>query len=433
MATVRVEIPQKLIPVFDGEADVRGSFGGRGSAKTRTFAKMSALRAYMWAKAGRNGIILCGRQFQNSLDDSSLEEVRQAILDEPWLADHFDIGEKYIRTRDGRVEYKFTGLDRNISSVKSKSRILLCWVDEAEQVSESAWVVLIPTIREEDSELWVTWNPERKGSATDKRFRSSNDPRYKICEMNWRDNDKFPAKLERDRQRDMEERPDLYEHIWEGGYKTFVEGAYFSKCLAVAADEGRIGHVSADPYLPVKLFADIGGTGAKSDAFVFWACQFVNQEIRVINYYEAQGQDIGTHMAWLRANDYGPETAEVYLPHDGATHDKVFAVSYESAFQSAGYRVEVVPNQGRGAAGARIEAVRRRFPQCWFNEDTTIAGREALGFYHEKIHEERQVGLGPEHDWASHGADAFGLMAICYRAPSAWDDKPIKRNIQGIA
>ncbi len=197
MPTAQIEIPNKLIPVFDGEADVRGAYGGRGSAKTRTFAKMSAVRAYMWAAAGRNGIILCGRQFMNSLDDSSLEEVRQAILSEPWLADHFDIGEKYIRTRCGHVEYKFSGLDRNIASVKSKSRILLCWVDEAEAVTDNAWTVLIPTLREEDSELWVTWNPERKGSATDKRFRGSPDPRYKVIQMNWRDNPKFPEKLDR--------------------------------------------------------------------------------------------------------------------------------------------------------------------------------------------------------------------------------------------
>jgi phage terminase large subunit len=65
-------IPDKLVPVFQGEADVRASFGGRGSGKTRTFAKMTAVRAYMWDMALREGIILCGRQFMNSLDESSL-------------------------------------------------------------------------------------------------------------------------------------------------------------------------------------------------------------------------------------------------------------------------------------------------------------------------------------------------------------------------
>ena len=82
------------------------------------------------------------------------------------------------------------------------------------------------------------------------------------------------------------------------------------------------------------------------------------------------------------------------------------------------FKVEVIPNQGSGAAAMRIEAVRRIFPKCWFNDATTEAGRDALGFYHEKKDEQRDVGLGPEHDWSSHAADAFGLMAIAYEEPS---------------
>lgn len=416
--TVRVEIPDKLIPVFAGEADVRGAYGGRGSAKSRTFAKMTAVRAYMWSMAGREGIILCGRQYMNSLDDSSLEEIRAAITSEPWLLQHFEIGEKYIRTKNGRVEYKFAGLDRNISSVKSKSRILLCWVDEAEPVSDSAWTVLIPTLREEDSELWVTWNPERKGSATDKRFRNNPDPRYKVAEINWRDNPKFPAKLERDRQRDMVERAEQYDHIWEGGYKTAIEGAYFAKHIVEARQQGRIGFVAADPLMTIRLFCDIGGTGAKADAFTIWAAQFIGVEIRWLKYYEVVGQPLDTHLAWMRANGYTPDRAQIWLPHDGANHDKVYSVSYESALKQAGYSVTVVPNQGRGAAAARIEAARRLFPSMRFDDAGCAAGIDALGWYHEKRDDQRNIGLGPEHDWASHGADAFGLGCVVYKPPA---------------
>ena len=66
----------------------------------------------------------------------------------------------------------------------------------------------------------------------------------------------------------------------------------------------------------------------------------------------------------------------------------------------------------------RIEAVRRVFPKIWFNEATTESGRDALGYYHERKDENRNVGLGPDHDWSSHAADAFGLMAINYEEPS---------------
>lgn len=431
MSAVQVALPEKLIDIFTGTADVRGAYGGRGSGKTRSFAKMSAVRTFMWDQAGREGIILCGRQFMNSLADSSLEEVKAAIRSEDWLAPHFEIGDKYVKTKSGRISYTFAGLDRSIESIKSKSRILLCWVDEAEPVTEEAWQILIPTLREEDSELWVTWNPKNKHSATQKRFRDSQDPLIKVAEINWRDNPKFPAVLERQRLRDLKERPDSYPHIWEGEFASILEGAYYAASLTKAKADKRIGRVSADPLMTIRLFVDIGGTGAKADAFAVWAAQFVGKEVRVLDYYEAVGQDLGTHLAWMRERGYSKDRAQIWLPHDGATQDKVYAVSYESALRSAGYKVKVVPNQGKGAAKARIEAARRLFPSMWFNQETTQPGLDALGWYHEKRDPDRNVGLGPEHDWASHGADAFGLMAIAYEEPSQkW--APIKYKETGV-
>jgi len=417
MSTAQIKIPDKLIPVFTAEADVRWANGGRGSAKTRTFAKMTAVRGYKWAREGRKGIILCGRQFMNSLDESSLEEIKAAILSEPFLADFYEIGEKYVRTKCGSIEYKFAGLDRNIASVKSKARILLCWVDEAEPVTEEAWQTLIPTLREEDSELWVTWNPKRKKSPVESRFAQTTDPRVVGTVMNYTDNPWFPAILERTRLKDLKERPESYGHIWEGEFATIVTGAYYAGRLTQAKADGRISRVRADPLMTIRLFCDIGGTGAKADAFTIWAAQFIGREIRVLNYYEVVGQPIDAHLAWMRDNDYTHDRAQIWLPHDGGTQDRVFDVSYESALKAAGYKVTVVPNQGKGAASARIEAVRRLFPIMWIDAEACASGVEALGWYHEKKDEIRDVGLGPEHDWASHGADAFGLMAVAYELP----------------
>lgn len=421
MAAEQIALPEKLIPVFQGRADVRGAYGGRGSAKTRSFAKMAAVIGYIHGNAGTSGIILCARQFMNSLEDSSLEECKRAIEEEPFLVEWYEIGEKYIRSKCGRIFFAFAGLDRNIASIKSKGRLLLCWVDEAEPVTDEAFTTLIPTLREEGSdwsaELWVTWNPKRKTAAVEKRFRTSTDPLVKVVELNWRDNPKFPAKLERDRQRDIVERPEQYEHVWEGGYQTVAEGAYFAQHLVKAKLEGRIGFVAPDPLMVIRLFADIGGTGARADNFVFWAMQFIGNEIRVLNHYEAQGQPMATHAQWLREEGYLPGVAEIWLPHDGDTQDKVFDVSYSSAFQGIGYAVTVVPNQGKGAAKMRIEAARRLFPSVRFNEAKTEAGRAALGWYHEKRDEERGIGLGPEHDWASHSADAYGLAFVVYEPP----------------
>lgn len=429
MTTAKLEIPDKLVPVFEGRADVRGAYGGRGSAKSRTFAKMTAVRAHMWDQAGDEGIILCGRQFMNSLADSSLEEIKAAIRETDWLKPHFDIGEKYVRTASGRISYTFSGLDRNIDSIKSKSRIKLAWVDEAEPVTEKAWQKLIPTLREEDSELWVTWNPENKRSATHKRFREVSDPTMKVVEINWRDNPWFPAILERKRLADLRDRPDQYAHVWEGDFKAVYEGAYFAASLTEAKVKGRIGNVAPDPLMTYRAFWDIGGAGAKADHTAIWIAQFIGREIRVLDYYEAQGQPLATHVEWLRSNGYG--NALCILPHDGAHTEKVFDASYEGSLRQAGFHVRVVPNQGAGAAMQRIEAARRLFPLIWFNEKTTEAGRDALAAYHEKRDEKREIGLGPAHDWASHGADAFGLMCVAYEAPHDKPKPPPRNNYHG--
>jgi phage terminase large subunit len=138
--------------------------------------------------------------------------------------------------------------------------------------------------------------------------------------------------------------------------------------------------------------------------------QFIGKEVRVLDYYEAVGQELSEHVGWLRRNDY--EEAKIYLPHDGVKHDSVFRVTYESAMKQAGFFVQIMPNAGAGAANQRIEAVRRIFPRVWMDAEKCEGGLEALGWYHEKKDESRNMGLGPEHDWSSHGADAFGAMAL---------------------
>lgn len=416
---VKVQLPPKLIPIFLGPARYRGAYGGRGSAKTRSFAMMSAVRAYQASQAGKAGIVLCVREYMNSLADSSMAEIKAAIESEEWLRPFFDIGETYIRTMDGLVEFVFVGLRHNLDSIKSKARILLCWADEAEPISEAAWEKLIPTVREDGSEIWVTWNPEREGSATDKRFKRDDLPEdMRFIELNYADNPWFPDVLERERQEDIRLRPESYEHVWNGAYKTHFEGAYFTRQLTDAKKDGRLTIVPEDPHMIVRLFADIGGTGAKADNFVFWAAQFVGKTINVINHYEVQGQPIAAHLNWLREQNYVPARAKIWLPHDGDTQDKVFDVSYHSAFRGAGYNVEVIPNQGRGAAMMRVEKVRELFPRIWIDERKCEAGLKAIRAYHSKISKDRNVDLGPDHDEHSHSADAFGLMAIAYREPT---------------
>jgi phage terminase large subunit len=124
---------------------------------------------------------------------------------------------------------------------------------------------------------------------------------------------------------------------------------------------------------------------------------------------------LGFYVQEMRQRGYSK--ALCTLPHDGVTTNWASGKQYKDHLADAGFEVEVVSNQGAGAAMMRIEAVRRIMPRCWFSEGPTEAGRDALGYYHERKDENRNVGLGPNHDWSSHAADAFGLMAIAYEEP----------------
>jgi phage terminase large subunit len=256
-----------------------------------------------------------------------------------------------------------------------------------------------------------------------------------VVRANWRDNPFFTAELEQERKDCLRLQPEQYDHIWEGGYITQLEGAYYAKSLLEARRTNRIGFCAPDPLLSYRCFFDIGGTGARADAVAIWVAQFVGKEIRALNYYEAVGQPLATHVDWMREQGYIPKRTQIWLPHDGETNDRVHDVSYKSALNDAGYKdVQVVPNQGAGAAKKRIEVARRHFPSITFNEATTQAGLDALGWYHEKKDDNRNIGLGPEHDWSSHGADAFGLMCVAAERIFAetvnWG--PIKYNNAGI-
>jgi phage terminase large subunit len=412
----------------------KGAWGGRGSGKSHYFAE--AIVEHSLAFKGNR--VVCIREVQRTLKESAKRLIEDKLRKfGVGQADGFKVFNEVIETPgDGIIT--FTGMvDHNAESIKSLEGYRIAWVEEAQTLSHRSLALLRPTIREYDSELWFSWNPRRKTDAVDDMLRTDKIPTDAlVARVNWRDNPWFPAVLEQERKDCLEKTPEQYDHIWEGGYATVLEGAYYSKSLAQAQQDGRIGRFGADELMTIRLFVDIGGTGARADAFTMWAAQFVGKEIRALKYYEAVGQPIGHHLGWMRQQGYLPETTQIWLPHDGDSNDSVYDVSYKSAFEKAGYEVTVIPNQGRGAATDRIQCARRMFPCIWFNDDGTKSGREALGWYHEKKDEVRNVGLGPEHDWASHGADSFGLMCIVAESHSGhgsewWHDWKTPVNARG--
>jgi phage terminase large subunit len=412
--TLTLKTPAVFVPLL-APSRYKGAWGGRGSGKSHFFAeKLIEDCMAEPGDAGQGMRAVCIREVQKDLAQSSKLLIESKLSHYGITeADGFKVFNDVIQTPgDGLMIFK--GMqDYTADSIKSLEGFKRAWWEEAQSATSHSLNLLKPTIRAKDSELWFSWNPRHATDPVDVMLRGDEKPTGAVTiKVNWRDNPWFTKELEQERLDCLRMQPDQYDHIWEGGYATVLSGAYFAKHIAEARGERRIGKVAADPLMTIRLFVDIGGTGAKADAFAMWAVQFIGKETRILDYYESIGQPLASHIDWMRGKGYSPERAHVWLPHDGASNDKVHDVSFQSAFKQAGYKVEVAQNQGKGAARARIEAVRRIFPALWFNEETTSAGIAALGWYHEKKDERRNIGLGPEHDWASHGADAFGLMAI---------------------
>jgi phage terminase large subunit len=233
VSTLKIELPPKLIPVFAharGSVRYRGAYGGRGSGKSYNFAKMAAIFGAVEPLR-----VLCCREYMNSIRESFHAEVKNAIASNAWLERQYEVGVDYIRSTNG-TEFIFRGLRNNISAIKSLAQIDICIVEEAEDVPEQGWVDLEPTIRAPKSEIWPLWNPRKRDSAVNKRFRGDNPPpRCAIVEMNYMDNPWFPIELEEQRKHAQTVMsPELYSHVWLGAYLDRSDAQIFKDKYRVA-------------------------------------------------------------------------------------------------------------------------------------------------------------------------------------------------------
>lgn len=184
-------------------------YGGRGGAKSWNVARLLLLRAY------REKVrVLCAREFQNSIADSVYRLLRDQI-DLLGLTGFFSATESSIKSYQG-AEFLFKGLQRNINEIKSLEGVDVCWVEEAQRVSANNWDILIPTIRKEGSEIWLTFNPDEASDPTYQRFVVNPPPGAVVVKVDYRDNPWFPQTLQAERLHCRATDPDAYRHIWEG-------------------------------------------------------------------------------------------------------------------------------------------------------------------------------------------------------------------------
>jgi phage terminase large subunit len=189
--------------------------------------------------------VLCARELQTSIRDS----VHRLISDQVTamgLDNHFEIGESFIRTKIGG-EFIFRGLRHNAGEIKSMENIGLCWIEEAQAVSESSWELLIPTIRAPGSEIWLTFNPNEESDPTYQRFVVNAPPNSLIKKVNWQDNPWFPKELADEKDYLARVDPDAYLHVWEGECRTHSEAQILHGKISI--DEFEPTRDWSGPYL----------------------------------------------------------------------------------------------------------------------------------------------------------------------------------------
>ena len=204
-----IELPEKLLFFLTQKKRYKVAYGGRGSSKSWTAARCLILLA-MQSKIR----ILCTRQLQTSIANSVHKLLSDSIFD-LGLSPFFDITRETIRCHNGS-EFFFKGIQNNVNEIKSIEGINYCWVEEAQSVSADSWDVLVPTIRKEDSEIWVTFNPDREEDATYQRFVLNPPPDATVQLVNYYDNPWFPDVLQKEMEYDREVNYGKYEHIWLG-------------------------------------------------------------------------------------------------------------------------------------------------------------------------------------------------------------------------
>lgn len=202
-------------------ARYKAYYGGRGSAKSWTFGRTLVSRA-----AYEPLTILCTREIQKSIGDSVHALLEQQI-ESLGLTDLFDITKNSIRGVYSKSKFIYEGLRSNAKEIKSKEGIDICWVEEAEGVSEESWKILIPTIRKEHSEIWVSFNPDDPSAPTYKRF-ITNPPPNSICrKVNYYDNPWFPEVLRLEMEYDKRVDYEKYLHVWEGEPRVYTDAQVF--------------------------------------------------------------------------------------------------------------------------------------------------------------------------------------------------------------
>jgi phage terminase large subunit len=336
------------------------------------------------------------------------------------LIDFYEITQNAIRGKNG-TEFSFVGLKNNVANIKSYEGCDICWVEEAQTTSKLSWNVLIPTIRKEGSEIWISFNPELETDETFQRFIVNTPENSIVQRINWSDNPWFPETLRLEKDALFVRDREAYNTVWEGVCRQTVDGAIFAKEMQQAEFEGRITRVPYEATKPVHIIFDLGW----SDQTAWWVLQWVGMETRLIRYEETNQTTMSQILAKIQTYGYMIDT--LWLPHDA--QNKTLAAqgkSIEDIVRAAGYNVRILD---RVPVADSINAARTMFNKCYFDRENCHEGLQCLRHYQYDVNPDTGAfSQKPLHNTYSHGADAFRYIGLMLNEPRK--AKPKKINYQ---
>ena len=441
----KAQFPEKLAFLFKPNR-YKILYGGRGGAKSWGVARAalitSAQQPLRW---------LCAREFQKSIADS-VHQLLKDQIEALGLQGFYKVTDTAIMGANGS-QFSFEGLRHNAGKIKSYEGVDRLWVEEAQTTSNRSWELLIPTIRKDGSEIWVTMNPEFEEDATFQRFIAQPPEDAIVVKVNYTDNPWFPPVLEKERQQLLKRDPDAYEHVWEGQCLKWLEGAIYAKELRRVFAENRVTNVAWEPLAPVSTAWDLGHT----DDTAIWWYQVVAGEVRLIDFYSSSGGSPSEYATQISGRECqidligedvvcvwgepvdGLEHRREYqygkhwLPHDARA--KTLAAKGKSLIEQMGsalgfYKMGIVPDIG---VEDGIQAARTMFHRCWFDKENTAQGVNALRRYQRALKDDGvSYSPHPVHNFASHPADAFRYLAVAWQHEVKIDVTPKVVPIRGV-
>lgn len=401
----RAQHPEALAFLFQ-PSRYKVAWGGRGGTKSWGFARALLAIGYQAPKR-----ILCARETMQSISDSVHALLKDQVV-AMGLESFYDVQKSTIVGLNGTA-FTFAGLKHNVQQIKSTEAVDIVWVEEAEKVSKGSWETLIPTVRKEGSEIWVSFNPELATDDTYRRFVTSPPPGAVVRKLTWRDNPWLSDVLRAEMRYLKESDPAAYDHVWEGACISTVEGAIYAAEIRAVESGGRITRVPYDPTRPVHTFWDLG----YGDSTAVWFVQVHPFEYRCIDYLEGMQYPLAWYQKAIQSKPY--IYGNHYLPHDAKSKQLGTGKSIEELMRSAGFAVRIVPKLSLTDG---INAVRMIMPRVWFDGEKCADGLQNLRHYRwGPIGQLGQQRREPLHDWASHGADAFRYFAVGIRPVPASD------------